>query len=378
MLSHFYAQNNLIKVTFKVIAPNAADNVIIFISGNHSALGNWRPDKVPMSKNVQDNCWYYSIQIAAGYHLSYKFTQGSWDTEALNDDGSVPANENLTALRDTIILKHIHLWKIPGKEKSLSEINGVVKYHRNITGEGLEPRDLIVWLPPGYDQNENCRFPVLYMHDGQNIFDPVTAFAGIDWRIDETADNMIRNGKIVPLIIVGIYNTPRRNDEYSHTKTGKLYMNFILNTVKPLIDSKYRTLPDREYTVTAGSSLGGLVSFMLCWEHSDVFSKAACLSPAFKIETLNYVRFVERTDKPQKPIKVYIDNGMIGIENELQPGIEAMISALNKQGYLQDQDYFFYRDSVGTHNENSWGNRFWRPLKLFFGSNLILNRERKK
>lgn len=169
--------------------------------------------------------------------------------------------------------------------------------------KGLKPRDIIVWLPPGYDENINERYPVLYMHDGQNIVDPKTSSFGIDWQIDEVADSLIRENKIEPIIVVGIYNTADRSSEYKNIDSGFVYMDFVINKLKPLIDKTYRTKPDKENTANGGSSLAGLTSLMFVWEHPEVFSKAICMSSAFKIENIDYVSDIEKYSGAKKKYK---------------------------------------------------------------------------
>ncbi|MCK7520815.1 MAG: alpha/beta hydrolase-fold protein [Ignavibacteriales bacterium] len=151
-----------------------------------------------------------------------------------------------------------------------------------------------MWLPPSYELNLEKRYPVLYMHDGQNVFDPATSSFGYDWRADEVADSLINAETINEIIIVGIYNTTDRGFEYSYSPLGYKYMDFVVSKLKPFIDSEYRTLPDAENTAVAGSSLGALITFMLSWNYPDVFSKAACFSSALKIQDLNYVDTVSQ------------------------------------------------------------------------------------
>ncbi len=156
------------------------------------------------------------------------------------------------------------------------------------------------------------------MHDGQNVFDPATSSFGYDWRADEVTDSLIKTGDINEIIIVAINNTVDRGKEYVHSNLGYAYMDFIVNKLKPFIDKQYRTLPDKENTAVCGASLGGLISLMLVWNYPQVFSKAACLSSAFKIDQLNYVDSVARYNGIKKDIKLYIDNGGIGLDAKLQ------------------------------------------------------------
>jgi len=204
------------------------------------------------------------------------------------------------------------------------------------------------------------------MHDGQNLIDPRTSNTFVDWQVDETADSLIIKGEIEPVIIVGINNTAARAQEYNKTPLGELYMKLIVEKIKPFVDKNYRTLPDRLNTTVGGSSMGGLISFILVWDYPDVFSKAACFSPAFKFRDFNYVTEVEKYNGKKKNLMFYIDNGGVGLESVLQPGIDEMIDVLKKKGYAEGKDFFVFIDKDAEHNEAAWAKRMWRPLKLFF------------
>lgn len=360
------AQGQEVKVTFQVKAPTLSDTSAVYIVGNHEKIGNWDPGKIKLNK-IKKDTWRSSFQFSKGFTLEYKFTKGNWETEAVRENGEIPSNSYLDLTQDTTVTIVIKNWKDEFEYEIEGQITGTVAYHRDVEGEGLRARDIIVWLPPDYEMNKDTRYPVFYMHDGQNIIDPRTSFLRIDWQIDEVADSLIRKGEIEPIIIVGMYNTSDRNSEYAPGPLGEAYMKFVVNVVKPLIDQTYRTLPAREHTATGGSSMGGIISFMLLWEYNDVFSKAACMSPAFKIDRTDYVKTVEQYKGPKKDMLVYIDNGGLGLEGRLQPGIDDMMEMLEKKGYKRDKDFYWFVDKEAEHNEAAWAVRIWRPLKLFFG-----------
>lgn len=155
--------------------------------------------------------------------------------------------------------------------------------------------------------------------------------------------------------------------EYTPGEKGTAYMDFVVKTVKPLIDSTYRTKPDRKNTIVGGSSAGGIISFMLVWEHTDVFSKAICMSPAFKSLSSNgwdYARVVKTSNGKKKDVFFYIDNGGVGLESQLQPGIEEMIEALKSKGYVEGKDFVFVHDTAAKHFEADWAKRFPKALQL--------------
>ena len=355
------------KVTIEVHALSTDDSVKIYIAGNNVQMGSWRPDHVQMDcagGHLRRKSFYFK----KGENIEYKITRGSWDNEAADENGRPFQNSVLQVRGDTTVVDTVLYWKEGRTAPVEGGIAGDVRTHRSIESDGLQPRDVVVWLPPGYDEEPERRYPVLYMHDGQNIFDPHTAAFKVDWRIDETADSLIRAGVIEPLIIVGIYNTAQRSREYTPGPLGDRYRDFVIRVAKPLIDRTYRSKQGPEYTAVGGSSAGGIVAFMLAWEHPEVFSKAICMSSAFKIEDIDYVRQVRAYRGEKKNLRLYIDNGGIGLEARLQPGIDAMLAALEEKGFQRGVDYFWVKDRDARHFEAAWGKRMPAALKLLFGT----------
>jgi predicted alpha/beta superfamily hydrolase len=353
-----------IKIKITVTSNSIGNDEKVFIAGNQPELGNWNPGFVSLEK-VNDSTWIKEFSISKGVRLEFKFTKGSWNTEELNPNGSIPWNKTLKVANDTLLYFRINKWK--NAEESVSrQITGKVRYHYNFKGNNILPRDIIVWLPPSYDSLLSKYYPVLYMQDGQNIFDPATSSFGIDWQIDESADSLIKAKAIKELIIVGIYNTSHRSQEYVENNTGYAYLKFIVDELKPFIDRTYRTLPDRQNTAVGGSSLGALISFLLVWEHSVVFSGAACLSPAFKIADIDLVKNVSEYNGEKKKIKIYIDIGGIGIDEKLQLGVDEMVNTLRNKGYVERRDLYYFKDPTADHNEKAWSKRVWRFLEFLF------------
>lgn len=341
-------------ITIQMYSPDLTDTSKVFIAGSHADLGFWNPSKAQM-QNVGNHTWEKKIIIGYPTSLEYKFTRGSWESEAADANGLPLSNFVLKVKNDTTTKHNIFFWK--SARVTVGKVTGTVAYHKQLKGEGLLSRDVIVWLPPGYDKSKKKRYPVVYMHDGQNIVDPATSSFGVDWRIDESSDSLIRNKITKPFIVVGIYNTSNRTKEYTPGSDGDAYMKFVVNKVKPLIDSEYRTLSDRKNTITGGSSAGGLISFMLAWEYSSVFSKAICMSPAFKIMQIDYVKSV-LDSKEKKNVFFYIDNGGVALETQLQPGIDEMMNALKQKGYREGKDYYYIVDLNAKHFEGAWAKRF--------------------
>jgi len=354
------------EVTFRVKAGNIPDSTGIFICGNIPELGDWQPDKIPLEKK-SGNIWERSFTLPAGKNIEYKITRGSWNTEAVKKDGEIPGNSKLVVKNDTTIEIEIEHWKDQFHYTLKGQVTGRVDYYRNIKGEGILPRDLLVWLPPGYETDTTSHYPVLYMQDAQNLFDPYTSSFGVDWQLDETADSLIRNNIIKPVIIAGLTCTSWRGSEYSDNDTGFAYMKFLVSKVKPFIDSTYRTLKEPENTVIGGASLGALISFMLAWNYPDIFSMVICMSPALKIDHIDYVKNVNDYKGPIKNLKFYFDAGTDSLDSRLKIGTLKMIKTLESKGYKMGRDILWFEDPAGYHSEASWAERVLRPLHFFFG-----------
>jgi predicted alpha/beta superfamily hydrolase len=227
-------------------------------------------------------------------------------------------------------------------------------------------RKLRIYLPPGYDAHPEQRYPVLYMHDGQNLFDATAASYGVAWDIGTTMDKLIASGAIAPAIVVGIDNTKDRVAEYTpccdaNNGGGKIdaYMAFIVDTVKPWADANLRTLKDREHTAIMGSSLGGIASVYIAQKHPEVFSKAGGVSSSFWWNDGVFIKNVP----PHQPVRFYLDAGTGGDGLE---GTQKMRDAMLAKGYRLNEDLYYYEAEGGIHNERSWAARVHLPLTWFF------------
>lgn len=358
-----------LKIKVKSQVPISAQEAIC-IAGNHLSLGNWNPGAITLSQiNSDENLWEIELQFPKGTELAFKFTKGSWDTEAINIDGKVQNNYLLTVEKDTSLYFEIPFWK-DSLSKLPPEITGNYVFHEDFPVQNLPNRDVIVWLPPSYEKENAKNYPVLYIQDGQNVFDPNTSYHGVDWRIDEIADSLIKAEKIEEFIGVAIYcNSGNRTEEYSdHEPYGDYYQEFMCCQLKPFIDSTYRTKQDAKNTAVIGASMGGLIAFIMAWEYPDVFGNAGCMSSAFKFSyteepDFDYVEDVVNYTGEKQDINLYMDNGTEDLESLLQPGNDEMMKALNEKGY----PFEWYLDKGATHNEMAWSKRVWRPLVQFFG-----------
>ena len=262
-------------------------------------------------------------------------------------------------------------------------------------------RGIHIYLPPSYPAQPQRRYPVLYLQDGQNVFSSAgtnAAFGWGSWELDKTADELARAGTMQEIIMVAVDNSFGRRAEYggghhaANTSTYTAFENytaFLLTELKPWIDREFRTLPEPTHTAVMGSSLGGLCSVVLAWEHPEVFGGAASLSGSDTVEQTNFLNQVLRNyHGPPKSLRVYLDSGVvdlmggddggsltkqvaaewqrIGGTNAVQWFVDAKPltpAELEKSGLRRDK-----RAAAQTnqHNEFYWRLRSWRALTFLF------------
>jgi predicted alpha/beta superfamily hydrolase len=236
-----------------------------------------------------------------------------------------------------------------------------------------DDRDITVYVPPQYDAQPNRRFPVLYLHDGQNLFDPGTSFvSGRTWRVAETADETVNTGEVTPLIIVGIANTgDRRLAEYTPVPDWKMgggeadkYGRLISEDLIPFINANYRTLHGRENTGMGGSSLGGLVTLYLGLKYADLFSRLAVLSPSVWWNHKSIIGYVNEARLDHRP-RMWLDVGDAEGRRALADA-DLLERRLKANGWRRDIDLRYERVAGGTHDEAAWAERVGPMLRFLF------------
>jgi predicted alpha/beta superfamily hydrolase len=262
-------------------------------------------------------------------------------------------------------------WKdyAPALDPSRVGVVGRIKHLDQVQSPQLgNSRDLLVYLPPSYDDGQQ-RYPVLYMHDGQNLFDPATSFAG-EWEVDQTLE--AASGEGLEVIIVAVPNMgPERSNEYSPFLDpkngggkGELYLRFLVETVKPIIDADFRTLADRANTGIAGSSMGGLISLYAFFRYRHVFGFAGVMSASLWFADRAVLQWVER--QPFAGGRIYIDVGMREGQKTLQD-VMRLRDVLEAKGYRNLDDLLCVVDTAGDHSERAWARRLKRKLRFLLG-----------
>ncbi|MDQ6860997.1 MAG: alpha/beta hydrolase-fold protein [Verrucomicrobiota bacterium] len=258
-------------------------------------------------------------------------------------------------------------------------LTGNIKAHTHFESRFLRNRrDVLVYLPPGYRRAKNRRFPVLYLHDGQNVFDAATAFGGVEWGVDETAQRLVSEKLVEPVIIVAVANageariheyvpTRGRIDESRRKRSKGLlrkYGHFLIEELKPFVDAHYRTLPGPDYTGLGGSSLGGLATMVLGLWFPNVFRRLAVMSPSIWWDDCVLLKMVEELDEEAKPpLKIWLDTGT----NE--PGWERariLRDGLVEKGWRLYDDLHYFEDEGAQHTEAAWAHRMDAALRFLY------------
>jgi predicted alpha/beta superfamily hydrolase len=236
-----------------------------------------------------------------------------------------------------------------------------------------DDRAVSVYLPPQYLEERERRFPVFYLHDGQNLFDGRTSYiAGKTWNANTTADRMAEAGEIEPVVLVGIANTGlRRMAEYTPTRDfkmgggeGRSYGQLLIEELKPLIDRTYRTLPEAKSTAVGGSSLGGLISLYLGFAHSEVFGKIAVMSPSLWWDHRSILNAItQQATKPE--LRIWLDMGTAEGARHLRDA-DMLERLLLKRGWRNGVDLTYVKAQGAVHDERAWSERFGDVLRFLF------------
>jgi predicted alpha/beta superfamily hydrolase len=277
---------------------------------------------------------------------------------------------------------------------------GELALYPDFPSKQVEPRKVYVWTPRGYAGSQ-ARYDVLYVEDGQNLFLPADAYGGRTWGAAEALQALIDAGEARPAIIVGIWNTPRRGQEYAPAAgqspaglerlakdwggpvVSDRYVRFLADELKPFIDARYRTRSDPRHTFLMGSSMGGLISLYAQIERPDQFGAAACLSPHWPVrnplvmgdppapETAAiadaFLDWVGRELAPPGRGRFYFDHGDQGLDRFYAPFQARMDEILRRRGYVQGPDFESLAFPGATHNEDAWRARIDRPLRFLLG-----------
>lgn len=272
----------------------------------------------------------------------------------------------------------------------ISDGSGMLERYLSFPSQFVEPRNVDVWLPPDYTSDGARRYPVIYLQDGQNLFDPALAYVGVDWGVDEAVLALVQSGQIRAPIIVGIWNSAKRWREYmpqnayernlSSTAqaqfnakaggrpTSDYYLRFLVEELKPAMDADFRTLPGPAHTFIMGSSLGALVSLYALLSYPQVFGGAGCLSTHWLAGGDGLIATLQTMLPKPGSHRFYFDYGTETLDAEYEPFQHKMDMGMQTAGYVSGRDWVTHKIEGAEHSETSWRERVHIPLQFLLGA----------
>ena len=351
------------------------DTAHVYIAGT---FNGWNPGMAAYRLERRSD-GTHAIELPATVRgpIEFKFTLGAWDrVETTTNGGDVPNRRHTVSDDGGAWTGAVAGWRRGGSVEREHTATASVSILSDAFDMPQLGRARRVWLylPPDYASNPERRYPVLYMHDGQNVFDEATSYAG-EWGVDETLDAMHAAGELSLIVVAVDHGGTRRFDEYSpwHNAqygggVGDEYVDFLVETLKPYVDTNYRTLPDRANTAIAGSSMGGLISFYATLKYPEVFSRAGVFSPAFWVVEDSVMAWTRARAPHDGEQKLYFVSGALeGQGDAYVRNQEQMIDTLAATGYVEGADYVAYVRADGEHSEWFWRREFPAAVRWLFG-----------
>ncbi|MCB1183194.1 phosphonate ABC transporter ATP-binding protein [bacterium] len=369
-----------VPVTFRVaLPPGTPPDAPVHLACDYQG---WRPDAADWRLTRRDDgTAELTVDLPAGHGLQYKFALGSWLAVEKGPDGEEIANRLhvVGAAPETLDLV-VAGWADGRPARRVDTISGDVTTH-TVPGF-LDGRRVWVYLPPGYAAEGERRYPVLYMADGQNVFNDATSFVG-EWRVDETLEELIPAGRVAPLIVVAVdHGGGARTREYTPWPSriregsggGPDHLQAWIDVLKPWVDGRYRTRSGPAHTALAGSSLGGLMTLYGTFAHPEVFGRGAAFSPSLLIA--GHPVFDLCATAPGRPDPLYVDMGTReegnrrdGDGNGTDDYVDALrrlADVLQERGYVGGWDLLVVEGEGDRHNEAAWAARFPAAVEFLF------------
>ncbi|HEX2210990.1 MAG TPA: alpha/beta hydrolase-fold protein [Longimicrobium sp.] len=371
-----YAAPGAAQLTIRITGVPAGTAGDIYVAGS---FNNWNPADSAYRLSASGGEYVITLPPSIRGAVEFKFTRGSWETVEMGQAGDGVSNRRFTVPENGAVTYEasVAAWRDPATAPRIASTAGpnvsVLDTAFAIPQLG-RTRRVWIYLPPDYATSDKT-YPVLYMHDGQNVFDAATSYAG-EWGVDETLDSLHAAGDRGVIVVAVDHGGQRRLDEYSPWRNARMqtggegdaYAGFLVNTLKPWIDARFRTRPGREDTGIAGSSMGGLISLYAALEYPDVFGRAGVFSPAFWFAGDSAFAHAAGAAPPRPGTRFYF---VTGAQEGSEPRVyvrdhQRMVETLAAAGYRPGAETEALVRADGTHSEWFWRREFPAAYRWLF------------
>jgi enterochelin esterase-like enzyme len=383
-LMTFSARNPALQGDYAPI-PVANDRVFAF--------ARWHGDEklVVVSNFDARNEQELVIEVPAGQITAMGLDAGRYELEeqlynkasnaVVVDHGVGKIHVRLAPLESMVYRVAGGMFKAPDNTPFMADLRGsgalgTQIYWHDVESEFLdERRNVVIWLPPGYEDNPDKRYRVIYMTDGENLFDPRIASWGVDWGIDEAMMRGVYAGAFEPAIVVGAWSSSQRGLEYSPWHGGPDYARFLVEELMPRIDAEFRTLRGPANTFAMGSSMGGLMSYHLVKEHPDVFGACGCVSSHFAFSPDNeeaggtpyIVSDINSGASLPEGVRFFFDYGTESLDSTYHEDHRPVRAWFREQGRVEGRDFRMQKYDGADHSERAWRARVLDQLEWLLG-----------
>lgn len=362
------------QVTIRVTVPRSTPaDAVVHVAGN---FNDWNPAAAEFRLKRAGDHFVITLPDSVRGPIEFKFTLGSWDRVETGANGSGVPNRTFTIPAGASTYEAtVTAWSSgPPAARRSTRTRSVTVIPDFATPQLGGTRRVWIYLPPDYATSKK-RYPVLYMHDGQNVFDDSTSYAG-EWGVDETLDSLHAAGDRGVIVVAVDHAGQQRVNEYSPWPTrfgqgnGDAYAKFLVETLKPWVDRTYRTLPARGNTGMAGSSMGGLMSLYAALRYPEVFGKAGIFSPSLWIAPKAY-EMAAQAARPHADVRLYIISGALEVAAGEAAAVherdqERMVETLVSRGYQSGTHLLATLAPDGRHTEAFWRREFPAAYQWLF------------
>lgn len=368
---------NPVNLRVVVEAPGLGAQERLYLASN---LNGWNPrnDRYAL-RRLPDGRYEIQQFVQPGTDFEFKLTRGGWDRVEVAADGTDLSNRTFNIHESATIEVKIADWqdhhpRAPKPKTTVGDVRSLGEFNIHALNR---KREVLIYLPPGYEVEVRRRYPVMYMWDGQNLFDESTAFSH-EWQVDEACERMIKSGEIPPIIVVAIYNgqesrtseqSPWSCPHFDVKGEGEAFVSWVAQDLKARIDRGFRTLPEAEHTGIGGSSMGGLTALYAGFRFPEVFGKVMAMSPSLWFASKRIFSYVREQQKPAES-RIYLDSGHFegsrANHHKMLRQAMDMAELLKTKGFSEGQDLRWVEDPHGHHSEADWARRLPAALNYLW------------